>query len=209
MAYLTPDTPINQVQATIILPDTIMPLMVGALSDLSLWWQWEEFGSLTVDQTIAYINAMLATIAEQRYIPGYKNAVQQNIFALHASSGTLSMAQYPTSRTQMLTYTVNGANTDYVEYSIPLGWGLWQVDLYTVQTTSAGILSITLDGNVIGTYDAYKSGSTVYNTLVSMPNIRVAASGNKLLRFRCPTKNASSSAYRLYLTDLILTRTGD
>lgn len=49
---LTPDTPTGFVRRCILIPDTMLSSVGGALAEMSNNWAWEVFGDLTVDETV-------------------------------------------------------------------------------------------------------------------------------------------------------------
>lgn len=70
MPYLTPDSPLGENQWVYTIPDTIKPLFIGALCDLIELNHWEQFGTLTPEQTIALVEAVLASEARAETLTG-------------------------------------------------------------------------------------------------------------------------------------------
>lgn len=65
MPFLTPDDFENSYRVTLEVNDTMLPLLVGAL--LELWEErnWEEFGTQTIETTLADVAVMLASMSTE------------------------------------------------------------------------------------------------------------------------------------------------
>jgi microcystin-dependent protein len=59
MPWLTPDTEGGTVYRLLCIPDTFIPCVNGALNELCNEWKWEQFGTLTPEQCVDKMNAML------------------------------------------------------------------------------------------------------------------------------------------------------
>lgn len=51
-ARLTPDTPTGFVRRCILVPDTLLASVGGALAEMANTWAWETFGTLSVEDTV-------------------------------------------------------------------------------------------------------------------------------------------------------------
>ncbi len=64
MPFLTPELPARTIPITLEVPDTLLPYVVGALSDLCFEHHWELFGSMTPVEARDYGNAILDSLLE-------------------------------------------------------------------------------------------------------------------------------------------------
>jgi hypothetical protein len=112
-----------------------------------------------------------------------------------------------------------GLPGSWIEFDALLEAGSWRLLLAYFKTTDAGILRILLDGNEVGTVDAYNAGGLQY-IFTSDPSgakspdgrtqidFDVPDSGNHVIRFQIDAKNASSSGYNGFLMGSDLIRLG-
>lgn len=64
MPYLTPDAPTENVLFRATVANSLMPSFVGALASLWNPLHWEQFGALTIPQTLEYVGEAIASIQE-------------------------------------------------------------------------------------------------------------------------------------------------
>lgn len=98
-----------------------------------------------------------------------------------------------------------GDTTSYLEWSLPIAAGTWEMEVTHVKNFDAGILSFSLDGAPIGSVDAYDAG-TVLNASGTVSSITVGTSGLHTLRVETATANPSSSGFYGYLVWLRLVK---
>lgn len=113
------------------------------------------------------------------------------------SSAALGGGYYGTGVT-----TVN----NYIETDIWLDVGTYKVALIYHKDTDAGIYDIQLDGVSKGTVDGYAAAAT-NNNYSEVTGIAVTK-GLKVLKLNMGSKNASSSAYGMYLQSVAWIWTG-
>ena len=123
-----------------------------------------------------------------------------------ATQTNFSTRQLDTLQVDAAYLTSSGAQNAEVGWDVVLAAGTWTISLLGLKTTSAGIITASLDASDVGTIDQY-NGSTSYNQLQTITSISVAATGKKRLLLKVATKNASSSSYTAYITKLRLLRT--
>ena len=88
------------------------------------------------------------------------------------------------------------AQNDSVEFDVVLAAGTWSVCFRGTKYTDCGIITVKLDGVSVGTIDTY-AASAQYDQFMSLTGITVAATGKKRLQLSVPTKNGSSSGYKI------------
>lgn len=59
LAFLTENAPTGYVSRSILIPDTFVPAVTGALSILADVWKWEQFDTLTPEQCTEFMQEML------------------------------------------------------------------------------------------------------------------------------------------------------
>lgn len=91
-------------------------------------------------------------------------------------------------------------------YDVALDAGTWTLNIIRGQGTAQGIITPSLGGTDLSTYDGYGAGAP--NLVTTITGITVAAAGVYELKFRTDTKNASSSAYNCSFLLITLVRTG-
>lgn len=94
----------------------------------------------------------------------------------------------------------------YIEWDISQCSGVWTLEIMLEKGSDRAIMTLSIDGTVVGTIDGYSS-STVQNFLGTIANIGISRSGIHTLRLATPTKNASSTNYNIVLQHLRLRRT--
>jgi hypothetical protein len=102
-------------------------------------------------------------------------------------------------------YNGGGAQNDEIGFDLVLAAGTWTVYVVYFRYTNQGIMSVRFDGVEKGTIDAY--GSAAANMVGSVTAIAVATTAKIRVSLKMATKNGSSSAYFLYLSQIVLVRT--
>ena len=95
---------------------------------------------------------------------------------------------------------------NYFEYKQYLKAGGYSIDLNIVKHSSAGIITLTVDGNAISTHDGYNA-SNQQNQFVGPSGVTIDADGVVTIRLAMNTKNASSSGYGLIISQLAIRKT--
>ncbi|WP_313182634.1 polysaccharide lyase family 8 super-sandwich domain-containing protein [Lacrimispora sp.] len=103
-------------------------------------------------------------------------------------------------------YDLFNANAvgDYIDYkiSVPKS-GTYQVKVRTLKSTASGTYQLKMGYDDFGTIlDGYYTAGNYQEVIVG--NITFNGPGNRILRFTCTGKNASSSAYKLSLDSISL-----
>lgn len=98
------------------------------------------------------------------------------------------------------------AQNDEISHDVTLSAGTWSLELLYAGGTNTAIATVLLGGVSIGTINTYRA-AFAYNLRTSITGVTVAGTGKKRLTIRAATKDASSTAFRLNLTHLRLTRT--
>ena len=101
----------------------------------------------------------------------------------------------------------SGVQGQTASWSVALSAGTYSLDLIYVQWPDAGVMTWTLDGQTIGTIDAYSAGGQL-NVQGSVPNITVGVAGTKTLTMTVSSQNGASSGFQAYLQAMQLRRTG-
>lgn len=92
----------------------------------------------------------------------------------------------------------------FIEYDVLLGGGRWRVDIGHRTFTNRGIVTLSIDGVSIGTYDGYLSSST--QVLSSIVFTLTGETRLRRLRLEVKAKNASASAYVYSVSALAFNR---
>lgn len=98
------------------------------------------------------------------------------------------------------------ASGDSMSMSIELTAGTWTLSAILHQSAAAGIATFELNGTQIGTWDGYASAA-VFNVVHAITGIAVATTGAQTLTMLSNTKNASSTAYAMSVSQFVFQRT--
>lgn len=83
----------------------------------------------------------------------------------------------------------------HIEWDAALTDGTWTLTVIYAKGPASGIITASIDGvDLAPTFDAYAAAGT-FNQVVQWTGIVVSTAGNKEVKFRADTKNASSSNY--------------
>lgn len=194
MPYLTPDAPANSGGRVLVIPDTYLDSVNGALWELCETFRWEEFGSETVDDATAKMQDMFMAYLDssiQEFI-GMASPIVFPIWAYYQASDApswTSLTTFPGAG-----YYASGVNTinNWIEFRTFVSEGDWLIKVKCRRQSNSGIATVKIDGVTAGTMDFYAASATeTVRTLV----ISALPVGFHVIRFAMDSKNASSSAY--------------
>lgn len=134
-------------------------------------------------------------------IPHNYNSIGQGNWGLSASSAVWSYFYWHNS------ITGTQANGDNISYKVYLQKGTYTIRLLAVQAANKGIIDVDIDSTEVASFDMYKSGVAVPNTMFTQTGIIISTSGLKTLKLRIDGRNASSSDYVLLLSSISIWRT--
>jgi hypothetical protein len=109
-------------------------------------------------------------------------------------SGTLTFSLNPNSLFSLNTES-NNTNTLQVNYYVYLPAGTYTFKILCRTGPSNCILNLKIDDVSVGTVDTY--GANVFNNVLTITGIAVAANGLKKISLTNPTKHASATNYYL------------
>jgi len=140
-----------------------------------------------------------ATYPELAYVSPQHNPISEvGTWANYLDTATIHNGHRHNSST---------AQNDEVDYNVLLAAGTWTVEVMAIATSNAGIITVLIDDASQGTMDFY-AGSPSYNTIKSVTGITINSDGIYELKLKTATKNASASAYGMFLQSIELIRTG-
>lgn len=102
--------------------------------------------------------------------------------------------------------TTSSAQNDYLEWTLWLEPGTYDVTFYYVKSQSSAIGTVVLDGSTLGTFDSY-NGTNQYNQKAAFTGNVVASAGAKLLRVTAATRNGSANGWFLLMSGVLVQRT--
>ena len=91
-------------------------------------------------------------------------------------------------------HTIKNTKGASSNYNVDLHSGTWLVSAYYRSTPQGGIMSVCLNGTLIGAIDTYSSGSTSDN-LSATSSFTLSSSGQFSLKLETTASNVSSTAY--------------
>jgi hypothetical protein len=204
MPYLTPNAPGSTVGRILYVPNTYLPSVNGALYELAQSWNWEQFGTETVDNAVDAMLAMWedysvsntddfdsvgSPITLQMW--AYSFAVNPPVWASNTSQGYGGNWQNATP-----------AQNDLVELVFWSRKAAYTLEILGITRNANGITTAFIDGVSKGTSDWYSSVATLnVKKSISLGNL---TRGSHTLQLKMATKNASSTGYRYDLSSLIL-----
>jgi len=89
--------------------------------------------------------------------------------------------------------------------NVILAAGTYKISLMCVSRADGGIATVKLNGTAIATLDTYSAGTT-NDVVVEATDIAITQ-GSYDIEVSNPTKNASSTSYRVYCTVIMFERT--
>lgn len=204
--YLTPDEPTGFVEVRFQVPNTLTPHLSGGLASLLEPWKWEQFGTLTPDETVDLLTTMFLGGYRGPDVGHVPETVNVVVLKPSATLGSITTQLWNNSQWAIRIYH-NSVVNNYLEYTVNLGVGEWSLSVWTARDTNKGIVTVTVDGTQVGTFDGY-SYSLMENSERVVEGINIASAGNHLLRLTVTSKNASSSGYFQEVNHIRFTRTG-
>lgn len=100
----------------------------------------------------------------------------------------------------------SNAQNDEITFDVVLHAGTWEIELFYIKSSDAGIFSVQLDSVEKGTIDSY-AAAPAYNQRSSITGIVISTTAEHELKLKMATKHASSSAYYGYITSIRFLRT--
>jgi hypothetical protein len=208
--WLTPNAPTGSpVRRILVIPDTYLPSVDGALENLCTWYNWELFGTQTIQQAHDAMRTMMGDY--------YVSNVASDIYGARATVPPWSVIVTNNG----ITWTSNTAQgtggwwknpgtvvNEFVEYSVPLAAGTYTLQYLSLKSSGTAIIGHKMDGVAVGTSEDLYNASLILNWIVKKTGIVVATDSlDHRLRFTATGKNAASSAYAMILSEIILSRT--
>ncbi len=132
--------------------------------------------------------------------PWTKTFSEVGTWARTNNSAMLGMGEYDNAATQ--------AQNDEVVYNVALDAGTWTLTVVGQTGGAAGKSTVYLDATSLGTLEWYNGLGTASNSVKQITGFTVSTPGVYALKFKMETKNTLSSAYRLTVQLVTLTRTG-
>ncbi len=102
-----------------------------------------------------------------------------------------------------------GTSESYLEWKVPLQAGTWTIDVVYVESSDAGIMTLSLGGDDLApAIDAFRPqvDGIGYNRVATFSGVSVASTGIHTVKIRTASKNSLSSDYFGYLTWIRLVR---
>lgn len=141
--------------------------------------------------------------ADARFL---SRATSVPLLGYHASVGTFSVSA--TASVLTLSSSGSAAQNDEVSWEVALLAGTYTLRIAYVRTGSSGIISLYVDGNLLGTtFDGYASSSDLA-PMGTATGITVSNTGVHIIRALAATKNGSSTGYTMRIANISLVRTG-
>jgi hypothetical protein len=192
--YLTPDAPLGNVGRVLVIPDTYLASVNGALWELCELWAWEEFGTETPQDASDKMTAMFMAYLDSSALEftGMASPIVFPVWAYYQSSDAptwVSDTAFPGSG-----FYRSGVSTinNWVEFRTFVAAGDWLMKVKCRRQNNQGIATIKVDSVDVGTMDFYNATQVeTTRTLV----INALSAGFHVIRFNMGTKIAASSAY--------------
>lgn len=205
--YLTPDTGDGATVARCLsVPVELQPIVNGALETLCDYWNWEQFGTMTIEDAITALRAAIDAYYESECVPVYDfpNTETQLWRQGRVKSG--NDLSFVLSSSQVLNgYWLQNAPAihDAVEFAFWLAKGVYVAYMFGVTNNQSGIMSFDVNGVSQGvTIDWYSAGG-VFSVEKSV-NLTLPTDGLNLIRVKIDTKNASSTNYFARMSYMML-----
>lgn len=204
MPYLTPETPTGFVRMAVNVPDTLLPHFVGAIARLWDEDHWEQFGTLTVPDTLQYIANMILELESDTVTVQYPKQPSLDFFFPGNYNNPIERGEHSSTwnRAYMRIPNTQGS---YAEWYIEAEEGEYQFQLICAKFTSTGKFTLSIDGVEKGTGDTYTAVSS-YNNIFTIYPVSIVGSGQHTLRLSVNDKNAASSGYSVYINGITLAK---
>lgn len=99
---------------------------------------------------------------------------------------------------QTQTHTGAVINDEYT-FKQYIGKGIYKVSISGTRNSNCGILTLSIDGTAVGTFDFYAASGVI---VLTVDDISVTSSKLHTISCKVATKNASSSGYAMNLIDM-------
>jgi hypothetical protein len=152
------------------------------------------------------VNSSGSVVGPMGSLPEYPWVVSINYLFPPLSQVNWSTLTTGDPSSKMPYLKASGAQNAELSYRVTLGSGTWQVDMMGYAEGDAGIITVRLDGEIVGTMDWYQASGAGY-TIKSTGTFIVSVSATYTLNMKIETKNASSSGYMAFIQGLQLSRT--
>lgn len=76
MPWLTPAQPVSLIAVSFDVPDTILPVFVGAMLETVGEQNWEKFGDMDIETALLYCQGVLDSLIETALPPPYNFLIQ-------------------------------------------------------------------------------------------------------------------------------------
>lgn len=206
MPYLTPDAPTSDVVLRAVVPNTLMPSVVGALASLWNPYHWEEDGALTVPETLEYVGEVIASVTEGPNIGACPCRVIVPVPNYSANLGTPSK-NWQTASDYGVDIASANINPNYLEWTITIPEGTYRIDIWGHKQSNHGITSLRVDGVEVGTYDSYSAQST-WDNLRQISDVVIAGNDPHVIQAYCSSRHASATGFIQSFSNMELVRTG-
>lgn len=206
-AYLTPDTPDGDPIGRILyIPNTLVPAVNGALSELTYPFNWEQYGDMTPADAAQAAQDMLDAYYSSE-IPMTISPTQIVIPLAHrfTDTGLIWNSDANENGAGYWTYSPAAINTK-TTWRIRVMPGEYFLSMGYQSANSMGIVTAQIDGVDVATRDMYSASLTRNNLGSISPPFDISDSEYHELTLIMKSKNASSSNYQARYTSMILTR---
>lgn len=205
MPWLTPDAPDNNVGRVLVIPNSYLASVNGALWELCEGWRWEEFGDETVEVATDRMKAMFMAYLDssQTEFIGMASPINLPIWNYQQASIAPDWNSLPSFKGAGYYTSGNNAINGYIQWRVSLTEADWQIHMNVRKANNSGIAKLKIDGVEIGTMDLYNSSlqETVVNLMLPSQT-----TGNKILQLLFDTKHGSSSNYGWNIGAIAITR---
>ena len=122
-------------------------------------------------------------------------------------AGTWARSDVPSQARSGYLYNSTRATGDKLRGTFFLPKGTFKIIVVTATGTAGGILKIDVDGVNAAAFDCYAASGPNYNQIKTQTGVSIGSDGYKQIDVYSNTKNAGSSNFDMYLTDIMFVRT--
>lgn len=205
MPYLTPDAPGSFSGRVLLIPNSYVASVNGALQELANYWNWEAFGSDSVDDAVARMEAM---------IEAYQMSEIQNVIQPYVTlSPGLIEAGHDPMEFLAATGQINGGVWRWSSPAIlnSVAWLVaappdWLMDVRVIgqKRNSAGKFRLYIDNGSVGSEVDWYAGSITENVIADFTDAALDTFQLHLVQLQVTGKHASSSNYNLFLSEVLI-----
>lgn len=120
--------------------------------------------------------------------------------------GTATLTTHTNRFLGKIFYTTSTLINDEIHYKVYLTKGTYTFKYHSDKSTTCGIVTVRIDNTIINTYDQYYAG-TEYDQEFEETGIVISKSKLYTIKLKVESKNASATAYRIYVGILTFFRT--